>query len=190
MSTTDQKMSTRDRILDVALDLFIEKGYDKVSLREVAERVGVTKAALYYHFASKDEIFRTLVDPLLSFGAPFAELLKERPTRESWARGWRLFLEWILAHRKLFALLQANQGKVHDLGEGLHDSEQHLAMHERFDALMTDESLSLDDRLRMASCIGVVGAVLGFPGGAVTDLSSEELLPVLQGIIDDILQLH
>ena len=45
---------TRERILDTALDMFIERGYDKTSLREIAERVGVTKPALYYHFSSKE----------------------------------------------------------------------------------------------------------------------------------------
>jgi len=44
---------TRQRILDVASELFVERGYDATSLREIAERLGVTKAALYYHFASK-----------------------------------------------------------------------------------------------------------------------------------------
>ena len=48
--------STRTRIQRVALELFTEQGYEKTSLREVAERLGVTKAALYYHFKSKDEI--------------------------------------------------------------------------------------------------------------------------------------
>ncbi|WP_266094983.1 TetR/AcrR family transcriptional regulator [Microlunatus elymi] len=38
--------------------LFIEQGYDKTSLREIAEQVGVTKAALYYHFRTKDDIVR------------------------------------------------------------------------------------------------------------------------------------
>ena len=52
--------STRERILDVALDLFIEKGFDGTSLREIAEQLGVTKAALYYHFASKDDILMAL----------------------------------------------------------------------------------------------------------------------------------
>src|SRR5271163_4609911 len=47
---------TRERILDIALDLFIEKGFDKTSLREIAEKLGFSKAALYYHFASKDDI--------------------------------------------------------------------------------------------------------------------------------------
>jgi AcrR family transcriptional regulator len=181
---------TRDRILDVALDLFIEQGYDKVSLREVAERVGVTKAALYYHFASKDDIFRTLVSPLLTFGEPFAELLRQRPTRETWAQGWSRFLEWVLAHRKLFALMQTNQAKLHELGETLHDEEQHIVIHELLEAIMTDPSLPLADRVRMASCIGVVGAVLGLTGKAFMEVPTEELLPLLRDVIDDVLQIH
>ena len=41
---------TRTRIQQVALELFAEQGYDKTSLREIAGRLDVTKAALYYHF--------------------------------------------------------------------------------------------------------------------------------------------
>ena len=46
----------------VALELFTENGYEATSLREIAERLGVTKAALYYHFKTKDEIIDSLVD--------------------------------------------------------------------------------------------------------------------------------
>ena len=42
-------------VLDAALDLFIEQGFDGTSLRQIAEQLGVTKAALYYHFESKDK---------------------------------------------------------------------------------------------------------------------------------------
>ncbi|WP_341717464.1 TetR/AcrR family transcriptional regulator [Micromonospora sp. FIMYZ51] len=52
---------TRERIKAVALELFTEQGYEATSLREVAERLGVTKAALYYHFKSKDEIVTSVV---------------------------------------------------------------------------------------------------------------------------------
>src|SRR5579863_3643512 len=55
-----EPQGTRARILDVALDLFIEKGYDKTSLREIAGRLGFTKAALYYHFPSKQDILMAL----------------------------------------------------------------------------------------------------------------------------------
>jgi AcrR family transcriptional regulator len=47
---------TRAKIQAVALELFTEQGYENTSLREIAERLGVTKAALYYHFKSKEEI--------------------------------------------------------------------------------------------------------------------------------------
>ncbi|MFI0792225.1 TetR/AcrR family transcriptional regulator [Micromonospora rubida] len=52
---------TRERIKAVALELFTEHGYEKTSLREIAERLNVTKAALYYHFKSKDEIVSSFV---------------------------------------------------------------------------------------------------------------------------------
>ncbi len=51
---------TRSRIQEIALEMFTEKGYDSTSLREIAEALGVTKAALYYHFKSKEEIVESL----------------------------------------------------------------------------------------------------------------------------------
>jgi AcrR family transcriptional regulator len=52
---------TRDRIQQVALELFAEHGYDGTSLRQIADRLAITKAALYYHFQSKDEIVTSVV---------------------------------------------------------------------------------------------------------------------------------
>ena len=56
--------SMRDRILHVALELFTEQGYDGTSLREIAERLNVTKAALYYHFKSKEALLLSLMEEL------------------------------------------------------------------------------------------------------------------------------
>lgn len=56
--------SMRERILQVALESFTEQGYDGTSLREIAEQLDVTKAALYYHFKSKDAILLTLIAEL------------------------------------------------------------------------------------------------------------------------------
>ena len=53
---------TRERIQSIALELFAEQGYEKTSLREIAERLGVTKAALYYHFRSKEDIVRSFME--------------------------------------------------------------------------------------------------------------------------------
>ena len=51
-----QGSGTRERILDISLELFTTQGYDKTSLREIAEHLGFSKAAIYYHFESKEAI--------------------------------------------------------------------------------------------------------------------------------------
>ena len=79
--------STKDRILDIALDLFTEKGFDGTSLREIAEKLGVTKAALYYHFASKDDILMALHMRLHEFGRDALSQMTEEPvTLELWGQ--------------------------------------------------------------------------------------------------------
>lgn len=62
----ERRTDTRDRIRDIALDLFTNRGYDGTSLREIAERIGVTKSAVYYHFRTKEEILDSLVEDFLS----------------------------------------------------------------------------------------------------------------------------
>ncbi|RZQ63470.1 TetR/AcrR family transcriptional regulator [Amycolatopsis suaedae] len=57
---------TRERIREVALKLFIRQGYEKTTLREIAEELEVTKAALYYHFPTKEAIVRCLVQELVA----------------------------------------------------------------------------------------------------------------------------
>ncbi|WP_350274795.1 TetR family transcriptional regulator [Kribbella sp. HUAS MG21] len=56
---------TPDRILAAARTLFVERGYRATSMQAIADEVGITKAALYYHFAAKDDILRRLTLPLL-----------------------------------------------------------------------------------------------------------------------------
>jgi AcrR family transcriptional regulator len=56
---------TADRIRAVALELIGERGVAQASLREIAERVGITKPALYYHFASREDLVRSLFQPLV-----------------------------------------------------------------------------------------------------------------------------
>ncbi|MVU76402.1 TetR family transcriptional regulator [Nocardia sp. ET3-3] len=59
-----RRSDTRERIRSVAMELFSERGYEKTSLREIAERLGVTKAALYYHFRTKEDIVASLSEDL------------------------------------------------------------------------------------------------------------------------------
>ncbi|MFC7387442.1 TetR family transcriptional regulator [Sphaerisporangium rhizosphaerae] len=59
---------TRRRILSIAQELFAEQGYAGTSIADIAGRLGTSKAALYYHFASKAEIIEALMaEPLLAY---------------------------------------------------------------------------------------------------------------------------
>ncbi len=55
---------TKKRILDAALKVFAEKGYEATNVREIAEELGYTKSALYKHYKSKEEIWDALIDKL------------------------------------------------------------------------------------------------------------------------------
>ena len=56
---------TRQRILDVARRLVVERGYAGTSVRDIAEQLTMTKGSLYYHFASKDDLLFALITPLV-----------------------------------------------------------------------------------------------------------------------------
>lgn len=57
---------TREQILDIAVALFNERGYDATSVSDIADRLGVTKSALYHHFRSREELLAVAVDRALT----------------------------------------------------------------------------------------------------------------------------
>lgn len=57
---------TRDTIRRTAVELFARLGYEKASLREIADQVGMTKASLYYHYPSKQALLQAIVEPLIT----------------------------------------------------------------------------------------------------------------------------
>jgi len=54
------------RLLESALKIFSEKGYEGTSIREIIEGAGVTRPVLYYYFQNKEDLFRRLVEPLFN----------------------------------------------------------------------------------------------------------------------------
>jgi AcrR family transcriptional regulator len=70
---------TRQRILDVALELFGEHGYAGTSVADITKRLGISKAALYYHFTAKDEILSALVGEPMDAFRTLAETAAGRP---------------------------------------------------------------------------------------------------------------
>ncbi len=71
------------RLLQSALELFTEKGYEAASIREIIEGAGVTRPVLYYYFKNKEELFRRLIEPVFAeLSAAFDRVLLDTQSTE------------------------------------------------------------------------------------------------------------
>ena len=70
-------MNTKEKIFFFSLDLFSKKGYDSVSLREIAEEVGIKKSSIYSHYSSKEAILMDIFDYLTNL-FEYDELLNNK----------------------------------------------------------------------------------------------------------------
>lgn len=79
-------MNTKEKIFNVSLDLFSKKGYDSVSLRQIAEEVGIQKSSIYSHYPSKEailmDIFRQLTEGF-EIDSKDLELSEDNPLLEN-----------------------------------------------------------------------------------------------------------
>jgi AcrR family transcriptional regulator len=150
----DRGRHTRSRLRELALQLFAEQGYEKTSLREIAERLGVTKAALYYYFKSKEDIVRSLVEDYVAEVDELIAWAKEQPrSADTRAAIVRRYLEIVANGTAVFRLLHQNQAAVSSLASG---KERGELFRERFDALvdlLTEPGAPVHEQVRAASCL-------------------------------------
>ena len=180
--------STRERILDVALDLFVAQGYDGTSLRQIAEQLGVTKAALYYHFESKEEILRALHMRLHEFGKNALDSVGDNPmTLEIWGRLLDQIVDQMLVQRKLFLMHERNQAVLEKLHREDHDAE-HEDIQNQFRRVLGDERVPVRDRVRMAASFGVVFSSIFLGDASFDSVSKDELEVMLRDILHDVLR--
>jgi AcrR family transcriptional regulator len=170
---------TRARIQQVALELFAEQGYEKTSLREIAERLDVTKAALYYHFKSKEDIVRSLVEDY--FGQIDALTSWARPQpRTAETRGEILsrYLTIVAEGEEVFRMLQQNQAAVNSLATEKGRGELFRERLAGLADLLTEPEAPLGDRVRATMALGGVSVGWMFFADQVRDrgeLSAEVL---------------
>ncbi|GII60726.1 TetR family transcriptional regulator [Sphaerisporangium krabiense] len=143
---------TRARIQEIALRLFTEQGYEGTSLREIAEELGVTKAALYYHFRTKDDIVASLSEDRHTEMENLIKWAQDRP------RGPETRREFVLRyadslydsnHHAFMRFMERNQtalrdnpkvARMRDLMKGVMD-------------ILCDEGDSTAERLRRSMAI-------------------------------------
>ncbi|MFF3916349.1 TetR/AcrR family transcriptional regulator [Streptomyces sp. NPDC001852] len=118
-NTRNRRRDTRREIQEIALRHFIEHGYETTSLREIAEELGVTHAALYYHFRSKEDILVSVAEGL---GEPIDELIawgeQQPPTLQTRQELLTRYSEALTAAAPLFQLMQENQSALRKLSIG------------------------------------------------------------------------
>lgn len=166
---------TRAQILDAARGLFVEQGFDKTSLREVADEVGVTKAALYYHFRSKEDLLVALLEPLNEVGLDFVDQLTGDDT-ERWAQGIEAFIDWMMRNRDLFELIEHNEAAVTALSHGDSDfSRTHQRFHDNVDAALGAAGVPLARRVQLMCALGVAISFAHFGRPFDLDRDLEEI---------------
>src|SRR5262249_39937193 len=69
----DRAERTRNAILEAAAVVFDERGFNGASLSDILAKAGVTKGALYFHFSSKEELARAIVEEQFSVDLPFVD---------------------------------------------------------------------------------------------------------------------
>ncbi|WP_216892418.1 TetR/AcrR family transcriptional regulator [Nocardia alni] len=150
---------TKEAIREAAIRLFSSKGFEQTSLREVADAVGITKASLYYHYASKLDLLLAIIEPIfdeLNDVVDRAERLEPTPeaVRAVLTGRMRVFLHHrragVMCVRDTVAIINAIGDRYPDM----------IDMHRRLCAWLVGPDADDATRLRASAALEVLGAVL------------------------------
>src|SRR5579875_150842 len=122
---------TRARIIEAALELFADHGFASTSTREISERLGFTKAALYYHFHTKDDLLAAIVEPVIRDLAALVEGVTPDAGPEERRRVLAGYVELVAAHAELMKVL-ANDPAMKRCGA----FESARPLHERLERIL------------------------------------------------------
>jgi AcrR family transcriptional regulator len=181
---------TKQAIRDAAVQLFAAKGFEQTSLREVADVVGITKASLYYHYASKLDLLLAIIDPIIDHMRDIVDDIEAVPYNDEGIRAvLRTYLRGMIRHRDAGALcvrdtaaiVNAIADRYPDLMEPTRELRHWLA----------GPNATQKSQLRAAAAIEVLGVALlssELAPGATDEMVEKTLLDaatcVLTGCIN------
>ncbi|TWD82980.1 TetR family transcriptional regulator [Kribbella amoyensis] len=157
---------TKARIQQAALDLFAAKGLRQTSLRDIADRLGMTKPALYYHFASRDELVSSLAKPLIDDFDAYVDA-REAEVAPDPRELLGSFFDLTYRHRGLLLLALRDLSVLQEM----HLTDHVTGWRRRIVALLIGESPSLADQVRgMVAIGGLSDCAVVFEGVDVDEL--------------------
>jgi AcrR family transcriptional regulator len=179
---------TRERILAVAQELFTRQGYDKTSLRDIAERLDITKAALYYYFPRKEDILLELHLRLQTLGETIIAELEAAPDGAArvaiWPRLANEMIDFMVDNRELLLLHNRNRSAFESLEAAMVQGGRDVEV--RFERILSSPAMALRERVRMAAMVGVITEVFGESAAAFEDVPPEELADLVREVIADL----
>jgi len=111
---TTPELGLREQILVAAKRLFIEQGYHGLAMRQISEAVGVSKAALYYHFKDKEELFLAILSSNLDEIEQAIDLIQTKQI--SYKEEIILFVKYVLEqpaeHRAIIRLASQEMSQL------------------------------------------------------------------------------
>ncbi|ADP83029.1 TetR/AcrR family transcriptional regulator [Pseudofrankia inefficax] len=108
-AATHRAGAGREKVVAAALDLFAERGVSATSLQMIADRLGVTKAAVYYHFKAKRDIVLAVVRPALAeLGSVVEDAERERSQAVRTEQLLVGLVDLLIRNRRLYAILEGD----------------------------------------------------------------------------------
>jgi AcrR family transcriptional regulator len=157
------RTDTRSRAQKVALELFAEQGYEKTSLREIAERLGVTKAALYYHFKSKEDIVHSLTDDYFAEIDALLDWAKGQPrSDETRLAILDRYVGIVIGGSEVFRFLEQNRASMQAMETGKDRFARFRDRLETLVDLLTGPEAQIRERVRTTAAVLTVGATCHF----------------------------
>jgi AcrR family transcriptional regulator len=151
---------TRERLLEIALDLFTRHGYEATSLQQLADQLGVSKAALYYYFPAKRDILRALIEPMT---ADLEARLDDVEARGPGTKpdGLANYIDFLIGQRLVLTFMHQDTSWLAEMPE-LHARQR--SARRRLADVLVGKSLDLSGRVRFTVAMaGIQAAVALHP---------------------------
>ena len=171
-------MGTKDRILKAARESFAEKGYDGVSVDEIARRAGVKKALIYYYFPSKEvlfeEVWNQAIDELEDH--IFKEVANENIYMRKIKRFLRAYIDFVTSKKVLSRVIEMER-------ESVMKDERWKSLKDRYDSFLSKVASLIEEGKEYNAIYDDIDPL------AAADLISSSLSGRKEGLLDKIISM-
>ena len=178
---TDRPLATRSRMLAVAMALFSERGFAGTSLQMIADELDMTKAAIYYHFRTRDELLLALMRPILAEIGKVVTAAESRRSARARAEAMVEGYAGVVARNRLLAAVTVSDPSVRSV---LRSQPEWAAIIDRELALLRGSHSGISGATNAAVIMtGLAGAAATAAPELADDILCAELVTVGRRIL-------